>query len=330
MTKKKDKDWNIQEKVVAIIEHSLDTTANIKQDINLPVLGSASGRTRQCDVAIYQGQLPRQTLSIVEVQKRGAKPDINTFGGWLKKKDDVGAQHLICVSEKGFPNSIIEEAERIGPTIRLMTIKNLLKRGWPFPSNMFNSDLDIIEYVSIDGLRVEGHHLMKVKEGDKESSKNPADGVFKSSDSESILSTADVADSRIFSNPQQLEQFSPDGTEYPIQMDYQWNDWTGLHYRDVGNKWVPIRNLSIRLTIRRRIASIEWNFVEYFQNDWGNGIAWAVRGDGEHNTEKMTVVLPIKKLGNTNYVFGKPMVIGNFDAFILVNDTLIKASNFDD
>lgn len=278
---------------------------------------------------IYQGQPPRQTISIIEVQKRGKKPDINTFGGWLKKKEEVGSQHLICVSEKGFPKSIIEEAERIGPTIRLMTIKNLLKRGWPFPSKMFDADLDVIEYKSIDGLRVEGHHLIKIKEEGKEASKNPADGLFQSPDSDLVLSTADVADNRIFSNPKKLEQFRPDGTPYSIQMDFQWNNWDGLRYKDVGGSWVPISKLSIRLTMKRHKSKVKWNFTEYFQIDWGAGIAWVVRGDGEYNGNKMSIVVPVKKLGNTNYTFGEPMVIGDYDAFILVNRTLIKATNFD-
>lgn len=38
---------------------------------------------------------------------------------------EVGAQHLICVSTRGYPSSIIEEANRIGPTVRLLTLKEI-------------------------------------------------------------------------------------------------------------------------------------------------------------------------------------------------------------
>lgn len=328
-TKNADRDWNIQEKVVAIIEQYLDQSARVEHDINLPVLGSNSGRTRQCDVVIWQGIEPRQTISIVEVQKRGTKPDINTFGGWLKKKEEVGAQHLICVSEKGFPRSIVEAAEGHGPSVRLMTLRNLENEGWPFPSAMFNTKLDVTEYKSIDALRVEGHHVIKVKEAGKEGSKDPKDGVFKRPNSNSVLSTADVADERIFSNPNTLRSFKADGSSYPIQMDFQWDDWDGLHYQQVGGGWVPIYKLSIRLTMERHKAKIDWIIAEYFQMDWGKGIAWVVKGVGQHKGNQVTIALPVMKLGQARYALGLPHVIGDFDAFVQVHDAVIKARRFD-
>lgn len=88
----------------------------------LPVLGQ--NRSRQCDVVLRIGREPRQQLFIVEVQQRGVKPDINTFGGWLRKMEEVGANGLICVSEAGFPRSIIEDvALRVGPKVKLMTLE---------------------------------------------------------------------------------------------------------------------------------------------------------------------------------------------------------------
>jgi len=115
--KNKSKDWNIYEKIVAIIEQQLDPEANVEQDVKLPVIGSPSGAKRQCDIVIRQGRPPRETISIVEAQKRGRKVEINEFSGWLTKRDEVGAQHLICVSEKGYPISVKEKAEKEGPSV---------------------------------------------------------------------------------------------------------------------------------------------------------------------------------------------------------------------
>ena len=123
MTDKQD--WKTQEKVVTIIERHLGQGAKVRRNVHLPVLESKIGRTRQCDIVIEEGTEPRQTISIVEVQKRGKKPEINEFGGWVKKMREVGAQHLICVSELGFPRSIKEEADLIGPTVRLLTLKKI-------------------------------------------------------------------------------------------------------------------------------------------------------------------------------------------------------------
>jgi len=107
-----------------MIEQATSPTAVVQHDIKLPVLGKK--RVRQCDVVIRFGKPPRQTIAIVEVQKRGKRPEITTFHGWVQKMREVGAQHLFCVSEAGYPESIVEEvATVLGPTVRLLTLKNL-------------------------------------------------------------------------------------------------------------------------------------------------------------------------------------------------------------
>lgn len=113
------------EKVVSILEKHISAEVNVSHDVELPVLNSSSGRTRQCDVVIVTGTGARQTTTIVEVQKRKSKPDINTFNGWIGKLEEVGGQHLICVSEAGFPKSVLEKARAIGPKVRLLTLTQL-------------------------------------------------------------------------------------------------------------------------------------------------------------------------------------------------------------
>ncbi len=113
------------EHLVKLVEQSISPDSIVEHDVNLPVIGSESGRTRQCDVVIRTGQKPRETITIVEVQDRTSKPDVNTFGGWIKKLEQVGAQHLICVSRHDFPISIKEEATKLGGTVKLVTVKEL-------------------------------------------------------------------------------------------------------------------------------------------------------------------------------------------------------------
>lgn len=113
------------EKTVALLEKALTPGSEVRHNELLPVLGDPKS-TRQCDVTIRTGQPPRQTLTIVEVQKRDAKPELVMFHGWYAKMREVGAQHLICVSEAGFPHSIIQRVFReFGPTVRLMTLADL-------------------------------------------------------------------------------------------------------------------------------------------------------------------------------------------------------------
>lgn len=126
------KEWEKQEELVKLIEKMISPSSTVERNVMLPNLSSPSGAKCQCDVVIRNGQIPRETISIVEIQKRGTKVDINTFRGWCEKMKDVGAQHLICVSEKGFPESIVEKAKMMGPTIRLLTLAQLkANEKWP-------------------------------------------------------------------------------------------------------------------------------------------------------------------------------------------------------
>lgn len=119
------------EKIVEIIERSTSPAARIEQNVFLPILTSTQGHTAQCDIVIRNGPPHRETLTIVEVQDRNSKVDINTFRGWLGKIDDVGAQHLICVSRKDFASSIKEKAAQSGSKIFLITLKDLTPESIP-------------------------------------------------------------------------------------------------------------------------------------------------------------------------------------------------------
>ena len=119
-------EWEKTEKIIELLEKIISPDAKVEHNVYLPVIGSPSGRKRQCDIVIKFGSEPRQSITIVEVQKRKKMPDINTFQGWLRKMSEVGAQQLICVSALGYPKSIIEDvAINIGPTVTLMTLKEL-------------------------------------------------------------------------------------------------------------------------------------------------------------------------------------------------------------
>lgn len=118
-------DWRLVEKVAALLEKALRPDATVEIGRHLPVLGKPSRKPRQCDVVVTYGAPPRETIAIVEVQKRTRRPDITTFHGWRKKMEEVGAQHLLCVSVRGFPDSIVLEAQAAGPTVRLLTLEEL-------------------------------------------------------------------------------------------------------------------------------------------------------------------------------------------------------------
>lgn len=121
--------WRLVERLVAMLEKALMPEARVEHDVRLPNL--RTGHPSQCDIVIRYGRPPRETMTIVEVQDRSSRVAINEFRGWLKKREDVGAQHLICVSALPFPQSIIDDVKLIGPTVRLVTLRELERNDWP-------------------------------------------------------------------------------------------------------------------------------------------------------------------------------------------------------
>ena len=127
------------ERVINLIQESIEPDAIVEHNVFLPVLGSSSGRTRQCDTVITSGPKHRKTLTIVEVQDRSTQVDINTFNGWLVKLDEIGAQHLICVSRLEYPVSIKEKTVKLGNKVKLITLKNA--EPSEIPQSFFKSSI---------------------------------------------------------------------------------------------------------------------------------------------------------------------------------------------
>ena len=151
----KPNDGKYLEHLVKLIEKSLDPSATVKHDVKMPILKSPSGLTAQCDIVIWQGKPPRETITIIEVQDRNRPVEINDFRGWKQKLKDVGAQHLICVSNHEFPPSIKEQVDLSGNTIRLIRI-DTLKDINGFPINLFNTKFSINDFLitSYDKVRL--------------------------------------------------------------------------------------------------------------------------------------------------------------------------------
>lgn len=121
------------EKIVALLEQSLDPEATIKHDVDMPILTSKEGHTAQCDVVIWSGQKPREIITICEVQDRHNKAmPPQDVRGFKQKGEEVGAQRVICISRKQFSASNKERAAQSGGSIVLMTISDWDIDSLPF------------------------------------------------------------------------------------------------------------------------------------------------------------------------------------------------------
>jgi len=136
------------ELLINLIQKHIEPDAVVQHDIHLPVIGSASGRTRQCDIVITSGPSHRKTITIIEAQDRTSQVDINTFNGWLAKLDEIGAQHLICVSRLEFPESIKEKAFSQGNKVKLINLKGA--DPTEIPLSFLKSNFKYYNYQAID------------------------------------------------------------------------------------------------------------------------------------------------------------------------------------
>ena len=319
--------WKTREKVVTIIERHLGQSAKIRRDVHLPVLGSKGGRTRQCDIVIEEGKMPRQTISIVEVQKRGKKPEINDFDGWCKKMRDVGAQHLICVSERGFPKSIQEEADKIGPTVRLITLQQL-EESWPIPAAFCSETLEVVRYDELLGLQMKGQHLFRVDPNAKGDERpNPHEKIFRLPGGP-LLSATDIVDWYLFSNPKNIHEL-PKNKQITLGVRFNWGFNEELQYKDFGGNWVFLESLLIQIKIFIRSELLSWEASTYEQRGWGE-IAWVLHASTVLDGKAFDIITPLKRVSPGEYRMGQPITIGDRDAFLSIGGTGYKAERYTD
>lgn len=316
-----DPKWKFIEKVVTIIERYIAPTAKVRRNVFLPVLKNKTRRPRQCDIVIEDGKAPRQTISIVEVQDQGTKPEIGEFHGWIKKMQEVGAQHLICVSELGFPDSIQKEADEIGPTVRLLTLKKLEKGEWPLPPTFFSDTIDVVQYDRLMGLQMKYPHLVRVDP--KPKLPNPEDKIFRLRDGR-LVSTTDIMDWHLFGNPKNIMELPPN-KHISLTVNF-----TGLfEHKTYSGEWIKLEWLRIHIQLLIRLHKITWEFASYEQRHWGK-FAWVLRATAMMHTTPYNLIIPIKRIGPGEYSMGRPVILGDADAFMSIGNQGYKAERYTD
>lgn len=111
--------WRFIERVVAVLQKMLLPDAIVQYDQKISEVDTNT--LRQCDVIVRLGA--NQVLdAIVEVQDRIEKVGLQTYDGWCRKRDKLGARRLICVSRKGYTKAVALHSEIEGKSVVLMTL----------------------------------------------------------------------------------------------------------------------------------------------------------------------------------------------------------------
>ena len=140
--------------LIQLIEKTITPRAIVEHDVDMPVLSSRIGATTQCDIVIRSGIKPRQTITIVEVQDRSSRVKPNDFRGWKQKLEDVGAQHLLCISRQEFPASIKEQAALSGGSIMLVTLKDSNPESIPLDFVSLQYQYDYFDLTLVNKVKV--------------------------------------------------------------------------------------------------------------------------------------------------------------------------------
>ncbi|MEQ6290558.1 hypothetical protein ACFPAG_08045 [Vogesella sp. GCM10023246] len=304
------------EKIVEIIERSFSPEAKIEHNVFLPILTSSEGHTAQCDIVIRKGIQPRETITIVEVQDRNSKVDINTFRGWLGKLEDVGAQHLICVSRNDFPSSIKEKVSQSGSKVLLITLKELTVDRIPLEFVNF-----IFQYRSIDIKNVANVRLLVAPgqiamQGLKDVPLNYSDKIW-SLDGVNKLSIVDICKKEVSVDEKQLG--GQDYVEGVGELSFRINDVNPIFF-SVNEELIRV-GLDCDFEWGFEYAEVPMSLASYEQDRYG-ALAWLFEIVHKTRSGVVSIKLPVVKLEDGNYKLLDSIIDAPFEysAFVTKKD----------
>lgn len=286
MEKTINKEWELLEHTILLLEQAIDTESKVERDVKLPVLASEGKEFRQCDIVIRVGKPGRETITIIEVQARKKRVDINTFGGWVDKMESVGANRLICVSKHDFPSSIKNRVDKLGARVVLMTLKNI---GDSFPPNILgNLDVTVNTHeitladaeIEFDPVIITGPCTLPPVEPDSK--------FFIYNDNE--LSIFGLIS-------KYLNKFSLPKKDLRLQIKLPEN---GEEIFVIYVKKIKILSMVIKTILTYKEFKIPLTAYSYEQNDAGV-LAWMAEGKIKWKDEDYIFKIPISKVNDNDY-----------------------------
>ncbi|WPX88520.1 hypothetical protein [Pseudomonas asiatica] len=289
------KDGKDLERLVQMVEKSLAPSARVEHDIQMPILTSKSGATAQCDIVIWEGAQPRQFVTIIEVQDRRSQVKINDFRGWIKKREQVGAQRLICVSRKDFPQSIKEEAALQGGSVLLIVLRDIRPDKIPLNFVSFTLQYRHFEIESIDKIspEINSSELLRlnVREEFLAMQEHSLMDKIWSLDGRNALSLFQLCSTSI-DNPGESGH-GVGKLRFPLEGDPPiFSIFKGLFIRS---------GLSVDFLYSNQLYSVPMSVLAYEQDDHGT-LAWVMRGQLETPQGSLRVQFPIRKSASEEFI----------------------------
>lgn len=121
------------EALVASLTNCLHDKAAITPNDKL--VDKHTGRKRQIDISIRVSDGPSKFLAIVEARDRSRKVGVTYLEQVKSKRDAVGADKAIIVSNKGFTGTAIPKAKAYN--IELLSLSEALRQNWSQTFSLF-------------------------------------------------------------------------------------------------------------------------------------------------------------------------------------------------
>ena len=319
----------LKEKIVTILERHIDQSAHVSCDVMMPVIAHPEMQPRQIDVLIKTGTPTRPTITIVEVQDRTSKPSRGEFDGWLEKMKEVGAQHLMCVTKAGYPKSIVTKASKIGPSVRLFTLKQLEEaKDNVLPPSIMSNELDVVTYGRLTGIKIIPVHLYQMHPGiNLDDPPDPHFKMFRPAGKEEFVSATEVTDWHLFAHPNNVRELPHTGEMFTLKYGYDVDPKKPWHFI-TKNKPVPLKRFEVQIELSVLSHPIVWEHNHYEQVGEGE-VGWILKGKATYEEKDTVMYLPLRKTGDGQYSAGRPTAISqNAETFIAFGDVGYQAESF--
>lgn len=279
--------WRTVERTIAALESMLQPGAIVSHNQWLTEL--ATGTRRQCDVVIRSGLPPRDTLTIVEVQDRGRRVELSDYEGWCQKREKLGAQHVICVSAIGFPESVQRDAALRGGVVRLMT---LLDPGvFPpfFTPRESDLTLEVVELYDMDLLfdatipQDVGGHRLDAK-------------IFVADQSRHPISAMDIAEAeRAGGRVRSMRIVPAEGDKFDRVYELDLKQPGPQYSFATHGQSQPLAGLRVVEHCRRYHHKVALEPLAYEQIGFDESLGWIFWGVGRHEGEQFSLRIPITR-----------------------------------
>jgi len=206
---------------------------------------------------------------------------------WCQKREKLGAQHLICVSTSGYPESVQRDAALKGDTVRLMTF--LECNAFPpfFRARELNVEMQVL-------LRREPE-LVREHEVPSEFLDTRCDSkVFQADGHGNLISMMDIAD----------REWAK-GRVFDLSVEHQTHGKEIRRYRlDLASStpklWLPTSHgkrplIEARITdiVEKQRQAMPLKPLAYEQIGWNETLAWILLATGTYEGNEFGMRIPI-------------------------------------